>query len=239
MTASDLNGVVMLNVCSIEGCGSLSEKRGLCNKHYLRQYRNGTTERIRKVGRSVCSIDGCNSASHSDGWCLKHYCRWRRTGDPEKVITTETGEPHRYFKDVVLKFDGDDCLEWPFGIGQKGYGMLWNGKRPVGVHVLVCEHFYGKRPEAAHAAHACGNSKCCNWKHVRWASPSENNRDKKEHGTSQAGERNGNSRLTEKQVRKIKEMKGRLSQNEIAKMFSVSQKTIWMIFNEHSWSHIH
>ena len=215
----------MSNICVVGGCLQDSSKSGYCNAHYLRLRRNGTTDQVRKVGRDKCTVDDCERDQAAKGLCNKHYSRMLRTGDPLQVITTVTGEPHLYYKDVVLTYDGDDCLEWPYGKHSKGYGHLWDGARPIGVH--------------AHASNTCGRASCCNHKHIRWATPMENNADKKLHGTSQRGAINGNSKLTETKVLEIKELlKKSLPQCEIARLFSVSQKTIWMILHGKSWSHV-
>lgn len=227
-----------MSICSVRGCYKDVVKRGMCNMHYVRWYRTGSTSKRRKTGRDKCYINDCGSDSTAFGLCNKHYSRFRKTGDPEKTITTPTGEPRRFYEDVVLQYEGDDCLEWPYGLVGNGYPGLWNGKKSDGVHTIVCEHFHGMRPEGYQTAHSCGNKKCCNHKHLRWATPKENNADKVLHGTSQIGETNGNSKLTESKVRKIKKLEGAISQRKIARMFDVSQRTIWMIFNSKSWTHI-
>lgn len=228
----------MGKLCSIDECGSTAKKRGWCEKHYLRWRRNGTTDTVRKFGREPCSVGGCSFDSQAKGFCALHYHRWRRTGDPTKTTHAIRGEPQRYYRDVVLTYDCDECLIWPYGPLGDHYSGLWDGKRPVQVHRLVCRHFHGDPPsESHHAAHSCGNKKCCNWRHIRWTSPSENNADKALHGTRQNGERNGNSKLSSEQVKQIRALSGQQSQREIAEMFNVSQNTIWTIVNGHTWSH--
>lgn len=231
-----------MNECIVDECKNSSYKKGYCSTHYQRLRRNGTLTRVRKSGRDKCIISTCENLQAAHGLCNKHYSRKMKTGDPEKVLTTITGEPHHFLRNIVFNYIGDECLDWPYSKHPRGYGHLWNSEknRHDGVHRLVCRHFHGEPPSKnSHAAHSCGNPKCCNWKHIRWATPSENNQDKKMHGTWQGGEANGNSKLTEKQVREIKHLKGYgLSQRKIAVRFGVSQKLIWAIFNGKTWSHV-
>lgn len=49
----------------------------------------------------------------------------------------KAGEGMRYYLDVVLNYDGDECLPWPFGRTANGYGELWFEKRVAHVHRLV------------------------------------------------------------------------------------------------------
>lgn len=222
--------------CSVEGCGLPVKGRGFCNKHYVRWQRSGTTDLEKSESSPLCSVSGCERLADSRGWCLKHYTRWRRNGDPEAVKTTITGEPWRFYREVVLLWECDDCLIWPYGPKGNYYGRLWESNRPFAVHRLVCIHFHGEPPSDQHqAAHTCGNRKCCNWRHIRWASPTENNADKILHGTRQNGERNGNSKLTWDQVGQIRALSGQMSQRKIAATFNVSQRTVWNILHGKIW----
>lgn len=237
----------MDTLCKVIGCNKKVFARSYCNMHYSRFRRDGSIARARRVGRSECLIDGCDAVSVAYGYCNKHHIRFKKHGDPEKTLVNlsgvraNRGEAYRFYKDVVLTYDGDECLEWPYNKYQKGYGQLWSKEkdRNLAVSRLVCIHFHGQPPkESSEAAHSCGNPACCNHKHIRWATPSENCQDKKTQGTWQGGEANGNHKLTGQQVREIRLMKGTLSQRKIAKGFGVHQRVVWAIFNGKMWSHI-
>lgn len=55
--------------CTIEGCRELRHGRGLCNTHYRRLRRTGTTD---APSRAVCSIDGCVGGVADRGLCRDH-----------------------------------------------------------------------------------------------------------------------------------------------------------------------
>lgn len=61
------------------------------------------------------------------------------------------------------------------------------------VHQIVALAFHGPRPARHDAAHRDGNKLNNHYTNVRWATRSENEQDKIEHGTSNRGDRNGMS----------------------------------------------
>jgi hypothetical protein len=69
--------------------------------------------------------------------------------------------------------------------------VLWRGGKPTHrrVHALVLEAFKGPRPSPReHGAHAPDRSKLNNTiANLRWATPEENEADKKAHGTHKGG----------------------------------------------------
>lgn len=151
------------------------------------------------------------------------------------------GKAKEYFINVVLSYDGDECLLWPFYRGANGYAYLTIKKRPYGVSRLVCIEAYGPPPSPDHqAAHSCGkgNLGCVAKKHLRWATPSENQREREVHGTSNHGERNGVSKLTADKAREIRDLKGKESQTAIALRYGINQTTVSRIHLGRYWPSI-
>lgn len=135
--------------------------------------------------KSVCSIPGCGKSRHSSTMCGMHYMRWKRYGDPLHGKTPH-GEPQRYFREVVLSYDGENCLTWPYGRDPGGYAQFNWGGRKRKVHRIVCEEVNGDAPTDTHeAAHECGKGHlgCVSPRHLSWKTRAENEADKKRHGT--------------------------------------------------------
>ena len=187
----------------------------------------------------LCAVDGCDKPSYVRGWCNAHYRRWRTHGDPLGGRPSLDGEPLRYFHEVVLAYDGDECLLWPYAKDGPGYAKLWHDGKVRTVSRLVCEHFIGVPPTPAHeAAHSCGkgNLGCVAKRHLRWATPTENHADKVAHGTTNRGERQGASKLTEDQVIEIRALCGFISQSVIADRFGIDQSTVSDIKRRKRWA---
>lgn len=186
-----------------------------------------------------CSVDSCNNRVSRRGWCNAHYTRWYKYGDPLTRFAATKGEPKKFFDGVVLNQDTDDCLIWPFAKDRHGYGRMAVNGRMQSVHRLACVVVNGPASfDKPHAAHSCGNGHlgCCNPRHTRWASVSENQMDRAGHGTSNRGTQQGRSVLTDDDVRKIRSLLPTTPQRKIASMFGVNQSTISDINRGKLWS---
>jgi hypothetical protein len=109
--------------CSVEGCDRDTERRGMCNRHYLRWKRNGTTT-------IPCSVEGCANDHAAQGYCNMHYKRLQRHGDVGSVEKTE-----RTFQDGC---DVEGCTK-PHdsrGLCQAHYFRLRRTGSPLGVGPL-------------------------------------------------------------------------------------------------------
>jgi len=231
-------------ICSVEGCGKPSNIRGYCNKHYLRVVRHGDPHFCLRPKNSICTVDGCGRPAVTRGLCDGHYGRWKKYRDPKPDLPLREiakrppeGEAQRFVLEVAPKFTGDECLIYPYGKSSRGYGAVdINGKKRS-VHVVVCELVWGPRPGPRfEVAHNCGVRACCNPKHLRWATRSENHADKLRHGTAQRGEQHPRVKLTEKQVREIRSLAGQLPRERIAERYGVTAGTISNIINKYTWS---
>lgn len=100
------------------------------------------------------------------------------------------------------------------------------------VHHLVLEAFVGRRPKGAECRHLDGNPTNNEYTNLKWGSSLENSDDVRKHGALNKGSRNGNSKLTDAQVRIIrkelvKETRG--TQKRLADRFGVSRSLICQI----------
>jgi hypothetical protein len=142
---------------------------------------------------------------------------------------------------VVLSYDGDECLIWPYG-KTRGYARIRHAGREGLVSRLICEREYGPPPTASHeAAHSCGRGKlgCVAKRHLRWATRTENEADKLMHGTHNRGERQGGAKLTRDGVIAIRALASRAQQKDIAAKFGISEAQVSRIVNGETWRWLH
>lgn len=135
----------------------------------------------------------------------------------------------------------DDCILWPHGKSSNGYGQIWVSGQQASTHRLSCEMAHGAPPTPEHtgAAHSCRNRHCLNPRHLRWATPTENQNDRIKDGTSIRGERHGMAKLTEFDVRAICHyVKCGTQQKVLADHFGVTQTQISRIVHRKSWTHL-
>lgn len=107
------------------------------------------------------------------------------------------------------------------------------------VHVLVAAAFMGPRPEGMQVAHGDGDRQNARLDNLRYATALENAQDKHRHGTTCRGESDGNSKLTEAQVRDIRaRYRAGETQPSLAKLFGISSSQVSNIIRAASWAHV-
>lgn len=103
---------------------------------------------------------------------------------------------------------------------------LWENGRGYTrtIHVLVALAFHGPRPDGKQAAHNDGNKENCHASNISWKTRVENEADKIRHGTSNRGERNGQAKITDEQVKLVmaRIREGR-TQSAVAAELGISQ----------------
>lgn len=108
------------------------------------------------------------------------------------------------------------------------------------IHRLVLQTFVGPCPPGMECRHLDGNptnNRLCN---LCWGTRSENQHDRKRHGTTwrgnQKGEKNPGSKLTNRDIIFIRNSD--LSEKQLAFRFNVQQSAINRIKNRKRWRHI-
>lgn len=188
----------------------------------------------------VCAVAGCFNPVRHKNLCNAHYLRLLRKGTTD-LSRTANGLPLKFLKEALQHKDKKKCLIWPYAKNKKGYGQIHRKGRPRLAHRIVCRAVNGKPPlNKPNACHSCGNGYggCINPHHTYWGSDRENELDKKIHGTDNVGSRHGMAKLTEQQVIKILKLINQHTDKQLAKKFSVSNRTINSIRLGKSWKHI-
>lgn len=133
------------------------------------------------------------------------------------------------------------CWNWIGGSFTKdGYGQIGidgQMRRSNRISFLINK---GKIGEGKYVLHKCNNRKCVNPEHLYLGTQFENMRDALKIGSlSSKGEKNGRSKITKKDVLKIRELyKLGQKQIELAEIFGIARSTISHIIRGYTWKHI-
>lgn len=105
------------------------------------------------------------------------------------------------------------------------------------VHRLVCLAFHGSPPSSSHqVAHGNGVPDDNRPSNLRWATMSENHRDKLAHGTDLSGERNGRAKLSWASLAQARrDIAGGMERQEVALRLGVHRSTLRRALNGESW----
>ncbi len=107
------------------------------------------------------------------------------------------------------------------------------------IHQLVMLAFVGERPLGQVIRHLDGNGDNNRLENLRYGTRAENEADKVRHGRSNRGERNGQAKLTESQVREIRLLRETgMTHQRIADQFGMERKTIGDAINRVNWAHV-
>lgn len=134
------------------------------------------------------------------------------------------------------------CWNWKGFRRPDGYGQISEGGRQgksLLCHRVSWEIFRRKIPKDIFVLHTCDNRKCVNPKHLYLGTQLDNMRDAKKRNRIPKGEKRWNSKLCEKDIHKIKEIRNRgFSFIKIGNIFNVSKETVRSIIMGRTWSHL-
>jgi len=148
--------------------------------------------------------------------------------------------------DIKSKYE---CWEWIAAISSSGYGSFgFKGKVQL-AHRVSYELTNGLIPagDGYHGicvCHTCDNKSCVNPNHLFLGTQKENIKDMFKKGRAirglNRGERAGGAKLKEVDVVNIRAIYKytKASQNDLANIYSVSQRAVSKIILRKSWSHV-
>lgn len=81
----------------------------------------------------------------------------------------------QYYRKLLafLKISSSGCWEWQRSMNKDGYGQTCYRGKQIGAHHLMMI-LIGDHENGLFVDHICKNRKCCNPKHLRMVSPTEN-----------------------------------------------------------------
>ena len=206
-----------------------------------------------------CSVDDIehskNNKTSARGMCSIHYQRWKRHGDPIRTdnkrslnksntkeyilenIKEEPAPQGDHYKDLI-----GPCWIWQRHITNAGYGQAGdtNGKR-IYTHRLSYQLFVGElTKQRPWVLHKCDIRLCCNPDHLYSGTHKDNMKDisNRDRGNPTIGENSGMSKLTNQQVKEIRELYaggGVITQRELSERFNIDRSEISRIVNNKTW----
>jgi len=195
-------------------------------------------ELVAAHSRTQCAVDGCEKSRELRQYCGMHYARLKVVGEHPKNEPRIKASKSHYAFTQMLSADTDECVEWEFYTAF-GYPMITFKQTAFRVHRMVCEAINGPPPTAKHeAAHECGNSKCCNWRHLSWKTHADNIADKFVHGTIPLGEKHHAAKLTEDDVRSIRRLRHEKTRRELTEEFGIKPSTLDNVLSGATWRHV-
>ena len=112
--------------------------------------------------------------------------------------------------------------------------------KTISVHSLVAEAFLGPKPKGLTVNHKDGVKTNNRSRNLEYMTHSEQQIHARDLGLRVwgRGENHANAILTEKQVKEILKLEGKLAQKQIAKIYGVSRPTINGIYKGRLWSYL-
>jgi hypothetical protein len=117
-----------------------------------------------------------------------------------------------------------------------GYGQIHSKGQTAYAHRVAWELANGPIPEGAFVIHSCDNRRCVNPDHLRIGTYLDNIGDMTGKLRHAHGVKNGQAKLTVKQVKAIRAASG--VHTDIAERFGVSQALVSMIRTRRIWKHV-
>jgi|CXWL01.1.fsa_nt_gi hypothetical protein len=195
-----------------------------------------------------CEVDFCSSNKHTAHYCLTHY-RQHKNGEEFKPVRKKSqdglNEKARFYANVTIR-NAKYCWEWNGTINNYGYGVMYQYRaKRILAHRMSWIIYKGEIPDDKCILHKCDNRRCVNPDHLFLGSRDDNNKDMVSKGRHNpygsrtgktAGEQHGGSKLTEKDVKMIRNSDQ--SGSELARQLGVSKTTICDIKKRRIWRHI-
>lgn len=108
------------------------------------------------------------------------------------------------------------------------------------VHLLVLVAFVGRCPKGKECCHWDGDPTNNHLENLRYGTRSENNLDKRRHGTDNRGSQHPRSVLNEKDAVEMRNeyARGDVSQKELASRYTVVLSAVSQILSRKTWTHV-
>ena len=131
----------------------------------------------------------------------------------------------------------DDCWLYTGHKNDQGYGTIGHEGKVRKLHRLsLAEKLKRELEPWEETRHICDNPPCFNPRHLLVGTAEDNAQDRMDHGNHLSGDNHGSAKLTDFQVRRIRQMyaSGNYTQRQLGMQFGVSNVQICRIVNRKS-----
>lgn len=194
------------------------------------------------MAEGTCSVDACYRPAHTRGWCKLHYIRWTRHGDPLTVLTPIQQPPQRgmpLMDRLWLRTHEtpSGCWEWHGSADGYGYGLIKIGAVRHRTHRAAWIATHGPIPNGLVVCHRCDNPPCWRPAHMFLGTNADNAADMKAKLRSASGEHHPWAKLTDEQVRTIRERyaAGGITQPQLATEYGIHNSQVSRIIRRITW----
>lgn len=181
-----------------------------------------------------------NNGPIADDVFVEHTCNTAICYRPDHLFA----EPNRfeYLTQELAKANKEECIVWPFGRDECGYGLIQKLGQDTRVHRVAWTVLNGPIPEGMYALHNCDNPPCFNAKyHIFLGTQIDNMLDMKtkNRGSDNIGSSNPRAKLNESVVAEIKRRISRGDRcQDLAKEYPVTLSLIEKIKYGHNWKNV-
>lgn len=160
-----------------------------------------------------------------------------RTAKGVQVYKPSSRELDRFWSKVRKSETG--CWEWLAAKSSKGYGSFMNDSGSRMAHRYSYLIHNGDLPDGLFVCHSCDNPGCVRPDHLELGDQFKNMGDASSRRRIAMGERQGLSKLTERDVEIIARLRQEgMSCYKLARVFGVAANTISRIFTGDHWNHV-
>lgn len=152
---------------------------------------------------------------------------------PQLSTSPAFGDPRlsaRFWAKVHVLPNG--CWEWTAYRSRKGYGLFGQ----TAAHLVAFRALIGAVAPGLELDHLCRNRACANPCHLEPVPHAENVRRGLHKGLK--GEANGRAKLTERDIRAIRAMRGKVRQIDLGEQYGVTHAMIGFIQRRDNWKHV-
>lgn len=196
-------------------------------------------KRLSSQGRRLCQVGDCDRIHRGLGFCEMHLYRMKHFGSTD--APTRPSFADRFWAKVD-KRGPDECWPWTAAVNEHGYGVMHPQGRKNGPTVKAHRAslmLAGVDIQGLMVLHSCDNPPCVNPAHLSAGTHEQNVADMLDRQRQQKGSRNGQAKLTEREVAEIRRRAAAGERHRIlAGEYRVSETTIWRLARGMGWRHV-